>query len=86
MMFFKKKPYEVHLRGRSKIYYNEGDHQAIIGVEMLTGDIDFVVYLNELKKWESPYDNEALSDIDKQRMKLNIEKELLKKNIRLEWA
>lgn len=52
---------------------------------MELGDYDYVVYLSEARKWggdESP----ELSSLDKEKVKTNIEKELLNDGLKTEWG
>jgi len=45
-----------------KLTYCEGDHVLVIGGEMLTGSIPFVIYFNEYNKWNPPYDTEIITN------------------------
>lgn len=84
-MLWKKKTYDVKLKGRSRLIYTEGDRKLTIGIEMETGDTDFVVYLTEVRGWDG--DNSPnLSSIEKDKLKPNIEKELKKDGLKIAWG
>lgn len=84
-MIFKKKPYRVKLKGRSKIEYIEGDRRLEIDSEFLAGNAGIVIYSSSLKTWNAPFNNEPLSETDKERIKQNILIDLKKNRISAEW-
>ncbi|HEY3373442.1 MAG TPA: Imm74 family immunity protein [Candidatus Aquicultor sp.] len=84
-MSFSKKEYKVRLRGRSAVIYEEGERKAILEAEMMAGPTDLVIYLESLRCWQPPYENEVLSSEDKQRIKENITKELEAKGLNIVW-
>ena len=84
-MFFKSKGYKVALKGRSGVLYSEGDHKAQIEAEMLAGSTDFVIYFDMFNSWLPPFENEAITSEDKQRIKQNISQELESKGLVIEW-
>ncbi|MBE0697872.1 MAG: hypothetical protein IH586_13200 [Anaerolineaceae bacterium] len=66
-----RQPEDVRMGHRFKteswgFLYTEGDYRAKIGGDMLTGNLDFVVYPNQLTGWLAPYENEPMSDEKKE--------------------
>lgn len=84
-MLFNSKKYKVILKGRSGILYSEGDHKAQIEAEMMVDSTDLVIYFDTFCSWLPPFENEILSNDDKQRIKQNISEELKSKNLIIEW-
>lgn len=80
-----KKPYTVKLHGRSGIIYEENGKVLNIDAEMLSDEIDFVVYLDSIKCWEKPNDGEVISTEDISRIKENVTDALSRKGLVLEW-
>ena len=52
--------------------YSEGKHVAVVWGETLRGNPDYVLYANTLKQWEPPFDTEAMSGEDKERIINNL--------------
>lgn len=48
--------------------YIEGDHEITIQVEMQSGHPEYILYKDTIDHWLPPYDREALSDSDKERV------------------
>lgn len=84
-MIFSKNKYKVSLRGRSGVIYQEGKKSALIEAEMMTGPTDLVIYLDSLRFWQSPYEDEIVTLDDKLRIKENVTKELEVKSLNIEW-
>lgn len=70
---WKRKPYRVRFHGRADLTYYEGDRSVRIGSEMLCGPSGYVVYLNDVKSWDHPFEGEVLNVFDKERIKVNIQ-------------
>jgi hypothetical protein len=85
MLFFRKKSYEVKLRGRSEVEYIEGKRRLRIGSEFLADDAGIVLYSSGLTHWESPHQCEVLSEDDLMRVKANVLADLAKHKIPAEW-
>lgn len=81
-----KQHYKVKLRGRSEVEYIEGSKHVVIGAEMLSGEIDMVLYASSLLSWESPFQGENLTDEDKKRIMENVASDLKKHDISAEWV
>ena len=84
-MFFGSKEYKVSIKGRSSVIYAEGQREARIETEMLTGPTDLVIYFEQFRSWQPPFQNDVLSERDRQRIKSNIAKELEASGLTLEW-
>lgn len=82
MQYFNR---EVRLKGRSRLIYTEGNRKMTIGIEMETGDVDFVVYLSEVRGWGGD-ESLKLSVIEIERVKTNIGQEMLKNGLKIEWV
>lgn len=55
-----------------------------IDSEMLTGpSFDMAVFEHSIHHWEPPYDREQIDDLERTRIKANIEKELA--SIKILW-
>jgi hypothetical protein len=52
--------YTIRLHGRDSFLYREGQHQIVIVGEMLTGDVDFAVYVSSIRRWQPPFDKEEI--------------------------
>lgn len=80
-MFWKKKKYNLKLAGRSGMTYFENDRSIKIFSEMLTGEFDFVIYFNEIEKWEN---GDIITDSERSQIRLNIMKEL--RTSKIDWC
>lgn len=81
-----KKSYKVKLHGRSAIEYIEGDRHVVIGAEMLSGDVDMLLYSSDLLCWDPPFQEDMLTDEDRRRIMNNITSDLEKNKITVEWS
>jgi len=87
MFWFKKKPFQVKLKGRSGIEYREGDRKLFIGSEFLAGeDPGIVLYSNSLNFWQPPYEDEGLTEEELTKIKLRIVADLAEHNITAQWG
>lgn len=82
-MFKLKKKYKVTVRGYSEIEYIEGEKKLIVGCESLAGDSGMVIYFDEIKNWEPPYEDEAISSDDLIRIKEHIISDLVLHKIKV---
>lgn len=82
---FKRQPFKVKLRGRSGIEYSEGRRKILVSSEFLAGDAGIVIYASSLKSWEFPFDDEILSEEDKEVIKSRITQSLTNHKIPHEW-
>ena len=48
--------------------YYEADHRMLIQVEMQSGNPDYCLYTSSLDRWQPPYEHEALTASDKERI------------------
>ena len=85
-MFFKKRAYKVKLKGRSEVGYVEGQKNMIIGSEFMAGPSGMVIYSDSMKSWQPPFENEKLTDEDRERIKYNITEDLRSHGIEAEWV
>ena len=89
MLFWKKEKkrnYEVSIGGRlSRISYSEGARKVENSSEMLMGETHCVIYFSLLRAWEPPYDHEALTAVDRERIRRNITEELGERGLVAEW-
>jgi len=81
-----KKHYKVKLRGCSAVEYIEDGKRIVVGAEMLSGEVDMVLYSSSLLSWESPFQDEKLTDEDKCRIMRNVTSDLKKHNVSIEWS
>lgn len=81
-----KRPYEVQVKGRSTIIYMEGEHKATIGAEMMAGETDLVIYFSGFKAWEQPFENEVITEQDRERIKGNIAVDLNREGLVVDWV
>lgn len=84
-MFFKKKPYSVKLRGKSKVIYSEGIKKMNLYYEMTAGE-GIVLYDDELERWDAPDDKITISDEKRSQIKKNISEGLGKHKIPVVWS
>lgn len=87
MWFFKRTPkeHEVRLIGRSWIVYSEMDHVVKLEFEVMSGGVDCVIYFEKFCIWQTPFQNEAISEDDKERIKRNIKEHLEAKSKTVIW-
>ena len=82
-MFGKKKT-KLKLTGRAGMIYTDADRVMKIDSEMLAcGEYDMVIYERSMRAWQSPNDNEPVTDEDRSRIKEDIETHL--KRCSIEW-
>lgn len=84
-MIFRRKKYKVSLKGRSGITYLEGDRIANIEAEMMTGDIDLVIYFDRFRAWAPPNEKDYITEEDRKRIRENVTEELESKGMVLDW-
>lgn len=85
-MFFKKKGYNVKLRGRSQIEYVEDGRKLILSSEFLAGDNGIVIYSSSLNAWEDPHSELEVTEEDKERIIKRVSENLEKHRIPFEWS
>jgi hypothetical protein len=78
------KEFSLQIHGRAGMTYREGQKTLKIDSEMLVGKYDYAIYWSEVKAWDPPFDGEALSEMEKARIRTNIEKEV--KNLCIDWV
>jgi hypothetical protein len=54
--------FSVHLIGRGKLRYKQGDKILFASFEFLTVEYDMVLYASSIKSWEPPYDSEKIDN------------------------
>jgi len=84
-MLFHKDKVKVRIRGRSSIIYEENKKIMHIEAEMLSGEIDLVIYFDSIKYWQPPYKNKIISLDEKNIIKAKITTALQEKGIVIEW-
>ena len=72
------------LNGRSEVIYLEGKRKALIGAEMMSDPIDFVIYFESFSSWQPPFEKEIITDEKRQEIRLNISKEFATKGLTIE--
>lgn len=83
-MFWKRKPYSVKLRGRSKVLYREENRQVSLSSEFLGGEgPEIVIYLSITPCWDSPNNHVLLTKADLARIQERVEENL---KCEIEWA
>ncbi len=83
---YRSEKIKISLKGRSGVVYSEGDHQFVLESEMLTGAFDLVIYLDRHYTWEKPFESETITEIDKERIKLNVTNNLAEVGLKIDWA
>ena len=81
LSLFKKKEYRIEVHGRAGLTYYENTRKVFIDSEMLRGDFDIVIYINDALMWS---DGGKLTNQDKQRIKSNIAEKM--KNSKIDWC
>ena len=84
-MLFLKQSYRVTMRGRSGVVYEEGGKTVNIEAELLTGEIDLVLYFDSIRHWQPPHEREVISQDEKWRIKENVTAALEGKGLSIEW-
>lgn len=64
---------------RSRILYQDGKRKMYISFEWVTPDGATQIDSYSIKRWESPYQNEIITEAEKQNILDNIKKELERK-------
>ncbi len=64
--------FSVEVLGRTGLRYTEGNRVAHIDSELLVGEPAIVVYMNRLKTWQAPHENDVLDDAAKAKILENI--------------
>jgi hypothetical protein len=72
--FFKKPPFRVRPVGRGGVLYTEGDHVLEISAEM--GPQNTYVHTGSIQSWLPPYENEVITEEDKERIVNNMKSKL----------
>jgi hypothetical protein len=57
--------FSFHVR-HGYFVYREGDHSVEVYADMMTTDIDFVVYPNQLDHWMPPHQDEVIPETKKE--------------------
>lgn len=74
----------LKLTGRAGMIYSDAGRVMKINSEMLaSGDYDMVVYVRSMQAWQPPHENEPVSDLDREKIKKDIERHL--KRSRIDW-
>lgn len=71
--------------GRSLLEYRYQGKVMSLDVEMLMGEVPWVIYTDSIKSWEFPHDGALVSPDDKSEIVANIEHELEQQGISFEW-
>ena len=77
-MAFGLKKYKVIAKGRSGLTYKEGDKTITVDSELLSESLGIAIFIDSIKSWDAPYNEEALSDEDRSCIIENIKKDLEK--------
>lgn len=85
MLCFEKKKFRVKLKGNRKVVYSEGSKKLNFPIEFLAGNDGIVIYEKGAIHWLPPFENEIITNSHKNDIKNNIEKDLAKHNILVEW-
>ena len=64
--------FSVQVLGRGQLLYREGDREMKIESELLSGATFLVVYSKFIHSWEPPHENEAIDDVSRRRIIINI--------------
>ena len=83
---FEQPECRVILKGFTKVIYVEGEKRAEIDAEPLTNDKDLAIYLDSLLEWKTPVGSCSVTEDEKRRMKIAIERELNENGIAIDWA
>lgn len=65
--------FSVQILGFSGMKYSEGEKVLKIHSEVLA-NADIVIYMYSIKHWQPPFDNETISENEKNRIVSNIER------------
>lgn len=84
-MWFRKKRYKVTLTGRAGLIYTEGDHVARINSEFAVGEPNYVIGFSRFDAWQPPYQDEPISETDRQRIRENIRQDLEVFGSKIAW-
>ena len=77
-MAFGLKKYKVVAKGRSGLLYKEGDKAITVDSELLSESLGIAIFTDSIKSWDAPFNEEALSEEDRNRIIKNIKKDLEK--------
>jgi hypothetical protein len=77
-MAFGLKKYKVIAKGRSGLTYKEGDKTITVDSELLSESLGIAIFIDSIKSWDAPYNEDPLSDEDRSRVIQNIKKDLEK--------
>ncbi len=64
--------FSVQFAGLFKLRYREGEHLAIVQVEPLKGDIDWMIYLDSIAHWAPPFASAVLTPTQSLQIRANI--------------
>jgi hypothetical protein len=64
--------FSVEVLGRTGLRYRETGRQMFVDSEVLTGSSGMTVYKDTIQKWDSPHENVAVTDSDRDRILKNI--------------
>jgi|GEM_PF-6263735 len=78
-MAFGLKKYKVIAKGRSGLTYKEGDKTISVDSEQLSESLGIAIFTDSIKSWDVPYNEQAISDEDRNCIIENIKKDLEKK-------
>jgi hypothetical protein len=86
MLSLRKRPsaYKITMERGHNFLYREGDRKLLIHGEMLTGDLDFVVYSGGITNWLPPYQEEAVGVEKKQQILSRLDRYMKQYGIRYE--
>ena len=71
-MFFRRKKYKVKFKGIDEIIYEEGGKKMSLDSDFGTHPLSIVLFTDDIRKWDSPYDKESLTEEDRSRIVENI--------------
>jgi len=81
-MFFTKNKEKISIHGRSKLKYEQGKKEINFEIEMMSGQPDVVIYMNDKLFWEG--ETEPLSDSEVIEIKSKIAQKLSEKSLTFE--
>ena len=63
---FNESPIGITQSGRDDFLYREDVHKLLIRGEMLSGDIDVVIYADSIARWLPPFEEQKIEDQKRQ--------------------
>jgi hypothetical protein len=64
--------FSVEVLGRTGMRYREGSRSVSVDSEVLAPGKGIAIYVNSIRKWDAPYQEQSISAEDKSRIVANI--------------